>query len=62
MKYLMFLILLCFLILAEFFIYNGYHIGWGYTACLGAIGAGILMINSVVEDRLKKAMADRVIK
>ena len=61
MKYLMFLALLSLLTLCEFFIYSG-QAGWAYPCAIGAIGAGILMINAVVEDRLKKAMADRVIK
>ena len=61
MKYLMFLILLCFLILGEHLIYNGQS-GWAYTALIGAVGAAILMINSIVKDRVKKDLADRVIK
>ena len=52
MKYLMFLILLCFLILAEHLIYNGYA-GWAYTAAFGAGASAFLMVNAVVEDRVK---------
>lgn len=61
MKYLMFLILLCCLYMAEFFIYSG-NAGWAYPCVIGAIGAAILMINAIVEGRVKKALADRVIK
>ena len=56
-----FLIFLCFLVLCEHLIYIG-HAGWAYAGILGAIGTGILMFDAIVERRLKKAMADRVLK
>ena len=53
MKYLMLLIFLFNLWLAEHLIYSG-HAGWGYTAMLGALAAAIVMINAIVEGRVKQ--------
>ena len=61
MKYLMFLVLICFLTLGEFFISNGDR-GFAYTALLGAVAAAILMINSIVEDRARKIVAAKELK
>ena len=61
MKYLMFLVLTCFLTLGEFFMTNG-DAGFAYTALLGAVAAAILMINSIVEDRARKIVAAKELK
>jgi hypothetical protein len=61
MKYLMGLILVCFLTLAEFFVSNG-DLGLGYTALILGLAAAILMLNAIAEDKARRIVDSKVLK